>query len=561
MQLRPYQQQAIEAVIGARKAGIRRMVVCLPTGAGKTVIFAELARRANRPVLVLAHRKELVDQARGKVARALDDSTAVAVERAEIEADPAAKVVVASIRSLREDRLKRLLSSHRFGLIVYDECHHAAAEDNQRVLRSLGAFDDDWTGTLLGFTATTARGDGVGLDIVFEKLVYRRSISELVVAGYLAPLNGYRITTAADLVRVTAGAGDFVVDELAEAVDIESRNALVARSIQELARDRRTIAFCVTVKHASHLAKALNTVGVRTGIVYGDMKPADRTQTLADFRAGRLDAVTNVGVLTEGFDDPGVSCIAMARPTRSEGLYAQCVGRGTRLHPGKTNCLVLDFVDLSELSLVTLPTLAGLPPDLDMEGKSLDEVERTMQAIWDLNPGFEVEPGSITLGEIQKRAASFDPLKLGVDAEVNAISANAWESLGSRGLALHAFWGKQALRKGRLTEILVLDAAGQKGVRKGGKRWVVSLDGKVMERFTRLDDAVEAVDYELQRKGREVARSATAQAAWREEPVPAGLADRLGRLRPPRTAATHGEAIRLLAFAEHGPGRVTRRAK
>ena len=561
MKLRPYQQQAIEAVIAARKGGVRRMVVCLPTGAGKTVIFAELARRANRPVLVLAHRKELVDQARDKIARALGDSAGVAVERAEQQADPDAKVVVASIRSLHEDRLTQLLSRHSFGLVVYDECHHAAAEDNQRVLRRLGAFDDGWTGTLLGFTATTARGDGVGLDIVFEKLVFRRSISELVGAGYLAPLNGYRITTAADLVRVTAGAGDFVVDELAEAVDIESRNALVARSIQELARDRRTIAFCVTVKHASHLARALNAVGVRTGIVYGEMKPADRAQTLADFRAGKLDAVTNVGVLTEGFDDPGVSCIAMARPTRSEGLYAQCVGRGTRLHPGKQNCLVLDFVDLSELSLVSLPTLAGLPPDLDLEGNSLDEAERAMNAIWDMHPGFEVDPGSITLGEIQRRAASFDPLKMGIDAEVTAISANAWESLGSRGLVLHAFWSKQAARKRRLAQILVLDAAGQQGVRKGGKRWVVSVDGDVMERFTRLDDAVEAVDYELQRRGRDLAGSARAQAAWRAEDVPTGLAERLAGLRPPRVAATHGDAVRLLAFAEHGPGRVTRRSK
>ena len=148
----------------------------------------------------------------------------------------------------------------------------------------------------------------------------------MVTDGYLAPLRGYRITTAADLVSVTAGKGDFVIDELAEVVDVESRNALVARSLQELARDRRSVVFCVNVRHARHLARALNAIGVPTGIVHGAMKLDKRAETLADFRSGKLAAVTNVGVLTEGFDDPGVSCIAMARPTRSDGLYAQCVG-------------------------------------------------------------------------------------------------------------------------------------------------------------------------------------------------------------------------------------------
>lgn len=561
--LRPYQQAAIQRIIAARRAGVRRQLVCLPTGSGKTVIFAELARLAQRPVLVLAHRRELVLQARDKIARALGegeqgegghgDTGMVAVEQGQTRAQPDAKVVVASIRSLGEGRLARLMEERRFGLVVYDECHHATAEDNKRVLRTLGAFDADWDGTLLGFTATTSRGDGVGLDTVFQQIVYERTLFEMVDDGYLVPLRGFRIATAADLQTVTAGAGDFVVDELAEAVDIDARNALVARSIQELARDRRTIAFCVTVNHARHLARALNAVGVACGIVYGDMKADKRQQTLADFRAGRLAAVTNVGVLTEGFDDPGVSCIAMARPTRSAGLYAQCVGRGTRLASGKTDCLVLDFVDLSALSLVTLPTLAGLPRDLDLEGATLDDAERAMLQLWDDHPGFEVAPGTITLGEIQRRAAAFDPLALRANDEVRAISANGWESLGSRGLALHAYWGKAAARKGRLSQILVVDSLGEPGVRKGGRRWRVTLDGKLMDRFSRLEDAVEAVDYELSRKGRAAAASARPSAAWRREAVPASLAEQLAAFKLPQFASSRGDGMRLLVYAQHGP--------
>jgi superfamily II DNA or RNA helicase len=553
--LRPYQRDAIANVIAARRAGVKRMVVTLPTGAGKTVIFSELARLARRPVLVIAHRRELVQQARDKVARALGDASVVAVEQGDTTAHDGAHVVVASIRSLSDERLARVVSARRFGLVVYDECHHATAEDNRRVLGSLGVFDDDWAGTLLGFTATTVRADGVGLNKVFDRIVYSRSIAEMVAGGYLAPLRGYRIATAADLVNVTSGAGDFVVDELAEAVDIESRNALVARSIQELARDRRTLAFCVTVNHARHLARALNAIGVPTGIVYGAMKSENREQTLRDFRAGRLAAVTNVGVLTEGFDDPGVSCVAMARPTRSDSLYAQCVGRGTRTAPGKTDCLVLDFVDLSERTLVTLPTLAGLPRDLDLEGALLDDAERAMQGLWDDHPGFEVEPGSITLGEIKKRAAAFDPLTLRVDSEVMAVSANCWESLGSRGLALHVHWGAAAARKQRLSEVLVLDMT---QVRKGGRRWRVTIDGKEVERFSRIEEAVEAVDFEVHSRGPLAAASARPTAAWRAELVPAELQEQLARLTPPQSASTHGEALQYLAYATHGPRHASR---
>lgn len=549
--LRPYQREAIQAVLQARRAGVRRMVVCLPTGAGKTVIFSELARLARRPVLVLAHRRELVTQARDKLAAALQDPTVVAVEQGDASAHAEARVVVASIRSLHEARLARLMAERRFGLVIYDECHHAPAEDNRRVLRTLGAFESDWEGTLLGFTATTARGDGVGLNEVFEQIVYTRGLSQMVDDGYLAPLRGYRVATAADLRAVTMGADDFVLEELAEAVDIQERNALVARSVQELARDRRTIVFCVTVRHATNLARALAAVGVPTGVIHGQLRPTDRERVLADFRSGRLAAITNVGVLTEGFDDPGVSCVAMARPTRSEGLYAQCVGRGTRLFPGKKDCLVLDFVDLSDLSLVTLPSLAALPRDLDLQGLDLREAERAMAAIWKANPSFEVEPGSITLGEIQRRAAAFDPLKLDVDPELRAISANRWESLGSRGLALHVAMGAKAARKGELSEVLVLDHGG----RAGARRWRVTVDGKEVARFSRMEEAVEAVDFEIQQKGREAAESARESAAWRREPVPEALAAKLAALKPPRTARTRGEATRLLAWAMYGPKR------
>jgi superfamily II DNA or RNA helicase len=506
--LRPYQRAAIDAVLAARRAGVRRMVVCLPTGAGKTVIFSHLARLARRQVLVLAHREELLAQARDKLERALDGvpGAVVAIEQGAQRAPAEAKVLVCSIRSLHEDRLARVIRGRDVGLVIYDECHHAAADDNRRVLRQLGAFDEGWTGTLLGFTATTARGDGKGLDGVFERIVYERALREMIADGYLAPLRGFRVSTAADLTRLSAGGLDFREEELSEAVDIEERNALVARSIQELARDRRTIAFCVTVNHARNLSHACNHLGVRAGIVHGMMPSDARARALADFREGRTQVLTNVGVLTEGFDDPGVSAVAMARPTRSEGLYAQCVGRGTRLHPGKKDCLILDFVDLSTLSLCTLPSLFGMPRDLDLRGDDAGDASRAWQQLQLDVPGFEVEAGALTLREIQDRAASFDPLDLRTDAEVRAISGNAWFSLGRHGLGLHF-----EKKPGKVSEALVL----LRGAR--GKKWEVSVDGKVVERFSVVEEAVQAVDYEVAQLGRAVSASALDGAPWRKD--------------------------------------------
>lgn len=510
--LRPYQREAIEAVLVARRGGVRRMLVCLPTGAGKTVIFSHLAKLARRPVLVLAHREELLHQARQKLQTALGATAdgVVAIEQGAQTAPDHARVLVCSIRSLHEQRLARVLARYDFGLVIYDECHHAAAEDNLRVLRQLGAMDPAWTGTLLGFTATTARGDGKGLDTIFERIVYTRTLPAMIDDGFLVPLRGVRISTSADLTRLSPGGADFREDELAEAVDIEERNAIVARSIQELTRDRRTIAFCVNVNHARNLCRSLNALGVTAGIVYGAMPAPARAQALADFREGRTQVLTNVAVLTEGFDDPGVSCIAMARPTRSEGLYAQCIGRGTRLYPGKKDCLILDFVDLSELDLCTLPSLFGVPRHVDLGGEDVREAVRIWQQCLFDHPGFELEAGAVTLPEIERRAAAFDPLSLQPSAEVRAVSANAWFSLGRHGLGLHF-----QRRRGQTSELLIL----KRGAR--GKKWEVSLDGEPRARFSTFEEAVQAADYEIDQLGPATAASALEQAPWRRTLVPA----------------------------------------
>ena len=298
---------------------------------------------------------------------------------------------------------------------------------------------------------------------------------------------------------------------------------------RELARDRRTIAFCAGVRHAEHLCAALNRVGVRAALVHGEMPKRDRARALQRFRKGEFRVVTNVGVVTEGFDDPGVSCIAMVRPLRSESLYLQCVGRGMRTDGSGRDCLVLDFVDLSKLEIVTTATLAAgdappAPPERDADA--------TRPAYLPL-PDDDRDEAPATLEEITRRLHEFDPLTMAQTREAAAISENAWLSLGAAGMLLHFCDRAGELRAFEL----------RAGPRKGVEVW---LDARKLARFSTMAAAIEAVDYELPKHGDP--SSARPEAAWRRHPITPALARAVAELRPPRRARSVGEAIAHLAL-------------
>lgn len=572
MKLRPYQEDALQAIRDARSRGLTRVLLALPTGAGKTVIFAQLIAGQSGRALVLAHRRELVEQAQRRIAALCPEPQRVEIEMGTQRCSPQARVVVASIRSLCESRLQRILDQGAFDLVVYDECHHATAAENRGVLERLGLFAADSRALLVGVTATTRRADGEGLDRVFQEIVYARSLASMIEDGYLRPLRGFTISTGMGwkgdpLAREGEKEGQ---EALADAVDVEDRNALVARSIQELARDRRCIAFCITVRHAERLARALNYFGVRAGMVCGAMPQEARKATLEAFRTGKLSVITNVGVLTEGFDDPGVSAIAMVRPTRSESLYIQCVGRGMRLSPEANDCLVLDFVDLFRLDLVTLPSLAGLPHAMNLQGELLHHAvdELGVQVDWLADV---VEDEDISLSELKARAQAFDPLTQSLDPEISAMSSADWFSLGPRGVGLYvqgslpvssgapepspSAWLGNELRRQKIWAIDVL-RMGRAG------RYQVYWDGQLKGEFSRLLDAIEAVDYELGKKGPKLWASAQADASWRRAEVPERLAESLrlrgaGRMATPRSLH---EALRQLRWLDRYRRAKSRRA-
>jgi ATP-dependent helicase IRC3 len=353
IELRPYQSEAIAAIEEAERVGIRRPLLGLPTGTGKTVIFSALIAKRGGRALVLAHRDELLTQATHKLRQVAPEARLGIVKAQADEVDAA--VVVASVQTLANPaRLARL--ARRFETVVVDEAHHATADSYRRVLDHVGGSP-----LVLGVTATPERADGASLGEVWEKVVYSRSLLEMIRAGYLADLRGLRVRLDVDLSRLRVSHGDFVDSEAAEVLTAADAPAHARAAYLEHAADRRALLFTPTVELAHEMAASFREGGVPAEAVDGLLPLDERRAILARLRSGETRVVANCAVLTEGFDEPSIDCIIVARPTRSHILYVQMVGRGTRTFPGKSDCLVVDLVGATErFDLLTLPRLFGL---------------------------------------------------------------------------------------------------------------------------------------------------------------------------------------------------------
>lgn len=365
--LRPYQREAVDAIHAAYAAGVRRPLLVLPTGAGKTVVFSHLLRERGGRALVLAHRDELIGQAADKL-RQVDPRADVGIVKAELD-QWARRVVVASVQTLVQPGR---LSRYQFGdfdTIVVDEAHHSTAKTYRTILSHLGTFASSRVLTV-GVTATPDRGDGVGLSHVFEEVVYERKLQEMIADGYLVPLRGIRVQLDADFGQLRSRAGDIVDSDAARLLLDHDAPGIVAAAYRRHTPGQRAIVFTPTVQVAEACAASLRAVGIPAEALDGTTPPDERRAILSRLRTGETPVVCNCGVLTEGFDEPRVAVVIVARPTRSRALYAQMVGRGARLYPGKTHCTVLDVVGSTrEHQLVTLADLTGkaLPKD---EGKA-----------------------------------------------------------------------------------------------------------------------------------------------------------------------------------------------
>lgn len=371
--LRDYQLEALAAIKSAAARGVARQLVCLPTGTGKTVVFSHLARQRAGRVLILAHRDELIQQAVAKL-REVDPrmTVGVALERGVSRSDPP-RVLVGSVQALSLP--KRLAQGvPTFRTVIVDEAHHAPAPSYHRLLDALGAFSPDGP-LVVGFTATPTREDDRPLSGVWEEIVYKKGLVDMISRGYLTDLRALQIRLATDFSQIPTVRGD--IDQEAVGALLRDMHVpdLIASTYVEHARRRPGLVFAPTVGIAMEMAAAFELAGISAAAVSGKTPAKERRRILADFNAGRLQVVVNCGVLTEGFDSPRVACVVIARPTKSKGLYIQMIGRGARVHPSKADCLVLDIAGATRShDLVTSASLFSAEADFE-EGHTLREHE------------------------------------------------------------------------------------------------------------------------------------------------------------------------------------------
>ncbi len=335
--LRPYQEEARRAVESQWADGTRRTLLVLPTGTGKTIVFSKIIEdevSEGGRALVLAHRGELLTQAADKLATAT--GLLCAVEKAEESCIGSwFRVVVGSVQTLmRESRLAQFSPDH-FSAIIVDEAHHAISDSYQRVLEHFSGAK------VLGVTATPDRGDMRNLGSFFETLAYEYSLPRAIKDGYLCRIEAHTIPLKLDLSGVSMQSGDFKASDIDTALDPylhQIADEMVAAGCLE----RKTVVFLPLIKTSKKFRDILESKGFRAAEVNGES--TDRAEVLTDFDSGRYDVLCNSMLLTEGWDCPTVDCIVVLRPTKIRSLYAQMVGRGTRISPDKDNLLLLDFL-------------------------------------------------------------------------------------------------------------------------------------------------------------------------------------------------------------------------
>lgn len=338
MELRPYQQQAKDAIFSEWKNGIKKTLLVLPTGCGKTIVFAKVAEecvKGGSRVLILAHRGELLDQAADKIGKST--GLGCATEKAEQTCLGSwFRIVVGSVQSMmREKRLNQFPNDY-FNTIIIDEAHHCISDSYQKVLRH---FPD---AEVLGVTATPDRGDMQNLGTVFESLAYEYTLPKAIKEGYLSPIKAVTIPLKIDMSAVGVQAGDFKSGDIATALDpyLES----IAEEMEKYCSNKKTVVFLPLVKTSQKFRDILNNHGFKAAEVNGDSK--DRAEILEAFDKDQYNVLCNSMLLTEGWDCPSVDCIVVLRPTKVRSLYCQMVGRGTRLSPetNKDHLLLLDFL-------------------------------------------------------------------------------------------------------------------------------------------------------------------------------------------------------------------------
>ncbi|TVY68667.1 putative mitochondrial ATP-dependent helicase irc3 [Lachnellula suecica] len=383
IRLREYQEECIQAILEHLEKGHKRLGVSLATGSGKTVIFTQLIDRVKphaegaEQTLILAHRKELVEQAARHCTNAYPTKS-VDIEMASMHASGSADITVASLQSIISgDRLSKF-DPTKYKLVLVDEAHHIVSAGYMRTLAHFGlAKAQPSSPALVGVSATLSRFDGLALGAAIDHIVFHKDYIDMIGENWLSDVIFTTVHTKADLSRVkNAPTGDFQVGELSEVVNTHEVNKITVRSWLAKAEGRKsTLVFCVGLDHVVDLTNCFREHGVDAHFITGETKKTVRSSRLDAFKRGEFPVLVNCGVFTEGTDIPNIDCVVLARPTKSRNLLVQMIGRGMRLHPGKKDCHIIDMAASLETGIVTIPTLFGLDPAEIVDNASPDDMK------------------------------------------------------------------------------------------------------------------------------------------------------------------------------------------
>ena len=435
MELRPYQKEAKEAIFEQWDSGVLKTLLVLPTGCGKTVVFAkvteECVRKGDR-VLILAHRGELLDQAADKLMKTT--GLGCALEKAESSCQGSwFRVVVGSVQTLMREKRLGSFPADYFNTIIIDEAHHCISDSYQRVLQHFPEAQ------VLGVTATPDRGDMRNLGVYFESLAYEYTLPKAIKEGYLSPIKALTIPLKIDMSNVSVQAGDFKASEIGTALDPYLER--IAQEMQKYCMDKKTVVFLPLVKTSQKFRDLLNAYGFQAAEVNGDSQ--DRAEVLKDFDAGKYNVLCNSMLLTEGWDCPSVDCIVVLRPTKVRSLYCQMVGRGTRLSPetGKDHLLLLDFLWHTERHELCHPAsliceneevAQKMTENLEQEAGIVVDIEEAEKTASEDVVAQREEALAKQLSEMKKRKGRLvDPLQfeMSIQAEdlSNYVPSFGWE--------------------------------------------------------------------------------------------------------------------------------------
>jgi len=530
MPLRPYQEQAVKASLAAFDKGILSQVITLPTGTGKTVVGTELPRayqiKPNERVIWFVQKDELAQQAARSFAKRWPQAT-IGIEMERSRAN-SAQIVIASIPSLQKKRLEQF-NVEAFRLHCSDEAHHSPAASYLNVYRRFRIMkgeNPDPHRVHVGFTATPNRADNIGLDSVFEKVVFPYSGSEyaggllpFIKRGYLADIVAYRVETRLDITEVKSRYGDFVASQLARVVNTPARNRIAVDEYLEASYGGtlQGLAFTSDIAHTEALAQEFKDRGIRAFGLSSNTKKY-RRQAIEAYQNGDLQVLVSANMLTEGVDLPGAVVGIMACPTRSPLKYRQCVGRLTRPNPApealaeydargeicigaKRQCRIIDLVDVSSKHpLHTAPTLFGLNPKFNANGDSLTQAQERVRAA---QAEFSIAMEDIVdLAQLENVRSRINLLaSQSVPAEIKKLSKFAWIAAGP---------GAYRISLPKITLSVETDTLGQCTIYKTTDG--VSMQAGQADTLAMGISLAEAmIPPDLQRMG-------SAKAGWRNEP-------------------------------------------